>query len=77
MGLREQMELEQLSREAKDVPDEVLFTVTGFPIPPEVESTYGADFKSHDLSGMTLGSLVMRDHDGAWGGGESGRGGAS
>ena len=45
--------MEELMKEARDVPPEVMATVRGgMPIPYTYESTYRADLKAHDLTGM-------------------------
>lgn len=64
-GPRERMLLAELMREARDVPPEVMATVRGgMPIPYTYESTYRAELKPHDLTGMQVGARVMRDLDG-------------
>ncbi len=46
--------MEQLLREAQDLPPELATTVTGGAgIPMTTETTYGGDFKGHDVTGMT------------------------
>lgn len=46
--------LEGLLREARDVPAELLATVSGgAPIPATYESVYRGDLVAHDLTGMT------------------------
>lgn len=44
---------EALMAEARDLPPELAATVLGGSVPMTVESTYGGDFKGHDLTGMT------------------------
>ncbi|KAG2446850.1 hypothetical protein HYH02_008007 [Chlamydomonas schloesseri] len=64
MGPRERMLHEQLMKEAQELPPELQATLTGPGVPVTTASTYGADFQSHDLTGVVVGTKVMKDRDG-------------
>lgn len=65
LGPRERMELEELAREAANVPDQELFAVTGYPVPQEMTSTYRDSFQGVDVTttGNVIGARVMKDRD--------------
>ncbi|PNH05922.1 hypothetical protein TSOC_007785, partial [Tetrabaena socialis] len=55
---------EAMMREARELPEEVQATLSGPAVPVTTESVYGGDFKSYDLTGLSVGARVMKDPDG-------------
>ncbi|GIL78511.1 hypothetical protein Vretifemale_7872, partial [Volvox reticuliferus] len=64
MGPRERMLAEQMMREARELPPEAQATISGGPVPITTASVYGADYQSHDLTGVQVGTKVTKDPDG-------------
>lgn len=64
MGPRERREYEAMMAEAANLPDEVQYTLTGRPAMPVKDSTYMAHFDEKDMTGLMIGSRVIKDPDG-------------